>query len=226
MTNDQDFSGFAGNDNQSDVSVRPVRARFGRGSDDAAPAHSTRPVDWSDRARMQRVCAAKPGVEANPRNLDRGTRRVGRRGPGAIFRYDSASGTRFYASIVRQGQSTRLGTFSDLSLAEQAIDAYLAAVPMTEAEITEEFVTEVVNAVTLEERHRCFAARRDPISDAVLGLGLRLTFDQVARLYGVSRQRIEQLESRGLHLLKSQMKEYQELTERDPGIWDQIETME
>lgn len=149
---------------------------------------------------------------------------------GEILFFDALSGRRYYARF----RDVRLGVFTDLGLAEQAILDYAAAIEETRAmsypEIVEQWVSDIVDTFPESERREWFGKTWDPIAASLVRLGFDgdLTLDQSARLYGVSRQRIQQLEVSGGTRFLKELNEYRdhEPSERDSpmaiiegGVW-------
>lgn len=150
-------------------------------------------------------------------------KRIARRGAGAIHEYRGALRTVYYATIPTD--NARLGTFESVSLAEQAIDAYLAVMPQAMSDIVEELVEELVEALPAATRTAMFGAAWDPIAECLCRLQVRLTLDQIGRAYGVSRQRIEQLEASGLRKLRGVLEDYRDIPDRPENLWAEIEAM-
>lgn len=206
MTNDQTINHTERPDDISNLPLRPVPTIDGHASDDP-PTDPASASNGTDRARVQPVRPVK--------NLDRGTKRVpGRTGPGSVFVYPAAAGPIFYAYFQTNGDKVKLGKFTTLEAADAAIRhandmvKNLGARPVHE--IVDEWVDDIAAAFSVEQRRRWFATRGDPIVASANRLGFlgMLTLDQVGKLYGVSRQRIEQLQIVGLALLRPVMGEW------------------
>lgn len=220
-TSEQDFRGVERDEDRGGLSVRPMPAADGR-AQDAHPTHSTHSAESHPYfARVRRVRAAVHAETA--RN------RVTKPARGEIITTRTATGAEFYAYAVVDGKRRLLGKFRDRGLAKavivQAQEAIAELKPATIADIAEEFVSDMVQAVPVEERRAMFNTDRDPIGQAACRLRLCFTLDQVGRLYGVSRERIRQVQDESLKKIKrgGSLAMYEHQTLGKWTIWDQLE---
>lgn len=213
-----------------DLPLRHVPADDRR-APDAASAGPTDTGDGTGPARVQRVRRVDwCDVDSSHRR----PRNVKRTGRGQIHHYAGAAGDRFYASIGRGKDSVRLGTYGTIDEAEAAIAAYLRAEDEVKLfrydEIVESWVEDMCAAFPEEQRREWFGQPWDPIAASFvrMGFGGDMTLDQGARLYGVSRQRIAQVEIAGAKRYAAKLAEYRdyEAAERfspldiiEGGVW-------
>jgi len=140
---------------------------------------------------------------SNPASGNRAPRVQRVRGIRARF---SRAGGRTYAYVDAVGRTYALGGYADDGLArhvaDQTVTALAEVMPETPEEILEAFVCEVEESLSIDARRNLGAMRCDPIATAVHRIGVQPTHDQIARLYGVHRTRIAQIEADALQKLR------------------------
>lgn len=189
-------------DSARDLPVRHV-LEDDRPAQDAPAPRAPHPWKGGNPARVQRVRQSTTRELRAVATIDvakvkkRTGQRISRAGKkGEILFFDAVAGPRYYARV----RDVRLGTFSSLETAEAAIAAYVRAEeeanPLQYAQIVDDWITDITDAFPDEQRREWFGKPWDPIAASMVRMGFDgdLTLEQSARLYGVSRQRIAQVE--------------------------------
>ena len=184
-------------DSARDLSLRHVPTDD-RPAPDAPAPRAAHPWKGGNTARVQRVRACRSVATVDvARVKKRSGQRISRSGKkGEVLFFDAVAGPRYYARV----RDVRLGTFSSLETAEAAIAAYVRAEeeanPLQYHQIVDDWITDITDAFPDEQRREWFGKPWDPIAASMVRMGFDgdLTLEQAARLYGVSRQRIAQVE--------------------------------
>lgn len=142
--------------------------------------------------------------------------------PGSIQLWRGPTGDRYRAQSMRHDH---LGTYLTREAAEAAIREYHRRHGPTERDATAALVDRLCAMIPEPDRRAMWREDDDPIADFFVSRRLTLTLYEIGRLYGLTKERIRQVQEVALRkaLLVAKALEIESPADR-PDLWDTIET--